>query len=83
MHIEGSIKRDFDGYWFVDYFLAAPNIKLIPQISAVLQEKAQAHADEGLKVKQKINWIINYFNNFCVQFSDRGDYDKYTIPFIN
>ena len=82
LHIEGEIKRDFDGYWFVDYLSAAPNIKLIPQISAVLQEKAQIHASDNERVKQKINWIIHYFNSYCMRFKDRGDYDKYTLSYI-
>ena len=76
------IKQDIDGYWFVDYLLAAPNLQLIPQISASLAHKASLHSCEDDRAKQKINWIISYFNSYCQQFKDRGDYEQYCVPFI-
>ena len=75
------IKQDIDGYWFVDYLLAAPNLQLIPQISASLARKASLHSCEDDRTKQKINWIISYFNSYCHQFKDRGDYEQYCVPF--
>ena len=82
LNLDCMIEKDFDGYWFVDYFIAAPNITLIPQISDNLKYKAQIHASDNERVKQKINWIIHYFNSYCMRFKDRGDYDKYTIAYI-
>ncbi len=76
------IKEDIDGLWFVDYLMAAPNITLIPEISACLADKAAQHANEDERVKQKINWIISYFNALCHQMKDRGDYEQYCVPFI-
>ena len=32
------IKKDFDGLWFVDFIIAAPNLKLIPAIFDILSE---------------------------------------------
>ena len=76
------IKEDIDGLWFVDYLMAAPNIALIPEISASLADKAAQHANEDERVKQKLNWIISYFNDFCHKMKDRGDYEHYCVPFI-
>lgn len=76
------IKEDIDGLWFVDYLMAAPNILLIPEISASLADKAAQHANEDERIKQKINWIINYFNSLCHRMKNRGEYEQYCIPFI-
>ena len=62
--------------------MAAPNIALIPEISASLADKAAQHANEDERVKQKFNWIISYFNALCHQMKDRGDYEQYCVPFI-
>lgn len=82
INIYALIKQDKDGCWFVDYLSAAPNITLIPQISASLLKKAYINADKDDRVKQKINWVISYFNAYCLQVADRGDYEQYTIPYI-
>ena len=82
INIFAMIKQDKDGYWFVDYLTAAPNLKLIPQISASLLQKAKLCVEKDDRVKQKINWIISYFNSYCNEFADRGDYAQYTIPYI-
>lgn len=82
LNLYALIKEDFDGVWFVDYLLAAPNLSLIPEISASLRDKASDHANEDLKVRQKINWIISYFNSLCRNFSDRGDFEQYMVPYI-
>ena len=82
INLYAMIKEDNDGAWFVDYLLAAPNLKLIPAISASLRDKALAHASENERVRQKINWIIAYFNEYCRTFKDRGNYDQYIIPYI-
>ena len=82
INLYSMIKEDNDGLWFVDYLLAAPNLELIPAISASLRDKAMAHAGENIRVRQKINWIIAYFNSYCRAFKDRGNYDQYVIPYI-
>ena len=82
LNLFAMIKQDVDGYWFVDYLTAVPNIQLIPKISASLAHKAALHANENDRVKQKINWIISYFNSYCHQLKDRGDYEKYIVPYI-
>lgn len=82
LNIYALIEKDFDGYWFVEYFTAAPNITLIPQISDNLKHKAQTYAGDNERVKQKLNWIIHYFNSYCMRFKDRDDYDKYTLSYI-
>ena len=38
LNLYALIKEDFDGLWFVDFMLAAPNITLIPTIARILQE---------------------------------------------
>ena len=82
INIFALIKEDMDGLWFVDFMMAAPNIMLIPEISASLAEKAAQHAKEDERIKQKYNWIISYFNSLCRQMKDRGEYEQYCIPFI-
>ena len=80
--LSAFIRQDTDGYWFVHYLIAAPNITLIPVLSNNLAELASSCADGNDRVKQKINWLISYFNNHCREFRNRGDYEKYVIPFI-
>lgn len=82
LNLSALIRQDTDGYWFVHYLVAAPNITLIPVLSNNLAEIASSCTNENDRVKQKINWIISYFNNHCIEFKDRGDYEKYVIPFI-
>ena len=82
LNLYALIKEDFDGLWFVDFMLAAPNLTLIPTIAKILQEKANFYANENDRVKQKINWMISYFNSYCIEFRDRGDYDGYVLPLI-
>jgi len=82
LNLYALIKEDFDGLWFVDFMLAAPNLTLIPTIARILQEKADFYANENDRVKQKINWMISYFNSYCIAFRDRGDYDGYVLSLI-
>ncbi len=82
LNLYALIKEDFDGLWFVDFFLATPNLNLIPTIAEFLAEKVVGYVDGSDKVKQKINWMITYFNTYCRKFRERGDYEKYTLPFI-
>lgn len=82
LNLYALIKKDFDGLWFVDFILAAPNLKMIPTISEFLGEKVIRYSDESNRVKQKINWMITYFNSYCCKFKDRGNYEKYTLPYI-
>lgn len=81
LNLYALIKQDFDGIWFVDFFTAAPNLSLIPEISASLRDKALSSKND-IREKQKLNWIIFQFNQMCHKFSNRGDYDKYMIPYI-
>lgn len=82
LNLLALLKEDFDGAWFVDFLLAAPNLNLIPEISASLNDKARSHTDDNLRARQKINWIISYFNSMCRSFADRGDYEQYIVPHI-
>lgn len=82
INLFSMIKQDADGLWFVDYLLAAPNLQLIPEMSESLRDKASSHACEDIRVRQKINWTIQYFNSFCRQFKDRGNYEQYVVPYI-
>lgn len=82
LNLFAFIQQDTDGYWFVHYLVAAPNITLIPVLSNNLAEIASSCINENDRVKQKINWLISYFNNHCREFRDRGNYEKYVIPFI-
>lgn len=82
LNLHGLLKEDIDGAWFVDYLLAAPNLELIPEISASLYDKAKRHENDALRVRQKINWIISYFNSMCRTFKDRGNYEQYIVPYI-
>ena len=82
INIFAMIKQDADGCWFVDYLSAAPNITLIPRISARLSQIANMVIKKDERIKQKTNWIISYFNSYCHQMADRGDYEQYRLPYI-
>ena len=82
LNLYALIKEDFDGLWFVDFIIAAPNLKQIPTISGILNERVVLYANASDRVKQKINWVITYFNSYCCKFKERGDYDKYVLPYI-
>lgn len=82
LNLFALIKKDFDGLWYVDFILATPNLKMIPTISEFLGEKVILYSNEPDRVKQKINWMITYFNSYCHKFRDRGNYEKYTLPYI-
>lgn len=82
LNLYALIQEDNDGLWFVDFFLAAPNLTLIPTIANILEEKATSYVSETDRVKQKMNWMITYFNSYCLKFKDRGDYEKYVLPFV-
>lgn len=73
------IKKDFDGLWFVDFTIAAPNLKLIPAIFDILSENVVLYANASDRVKQKINWVINYFNSYFYKFKEYGEF---VIPYI-
>ena len=82
LNLHALIKEDADGLCFVDYFMASPNIKLIPKIAKVLKEIIKLYVHEPDRKKQKVNWIVNHFNAYCLRVKDRGNYEKYIIPFI-
>ena len=73
------IKKDFDGLWFVDFIIAAPNLKLIPAIFDILSENVVLYANASDRVKQKINWVINYFNSYFYKYKEYGEF---VIPYI-
>lgn len=82
LNLFALIKKDCDGFWFIDFLKALPNLEAIPIISDSLRENVQKYADYGDRVKQKINWMINYFNSQCVLYKERGDYEKYVIAHL-
>lgn len=82
LNLYALIKKDMDGFWYVDFLLSAPNLNAIPTISSILKEKTMKYKNEPERVKQKINWMITYFNDYCIKFKERGDYEKYVLPFI-
>ena len=82
LNLYGLIKQDFDGLWFVDFIFVAPNLKMIPTISEFLNEKVVCYSNESDRVKQKINWMITYFNTYCCKFRERGDYEKNVLSYI-
>ena len=82
INILALIKQDKDGYWFVDFLNAIPNLRIIPQISEDLVRKSMQLVSANDRVKQKINWLISYFNSHCHKYKDRGDYEKCIIPYI-
>lgn len=82
LNLEALIKKDFDGLWFVDFIFIAPNLKMIPRISEFLSDKITGHSNDPDKIKQKMNWMITYFNDYCRKFRERGDYEKYILPYI-
>ena len=82
LNLYSMIKQDIDGYWFIDYLLAVPNIRIIPLLSDSLANIASLHTNDNDRVKQKINWVISYFNSYCCRFADRGDYEKVIVPYI-
>ena len=82
LNLYAFIKEDIDGLWYIDYYIAAPNIRLIPQIAEILAEKAKDFLDKDDKTKQKYNWVITGFNTMCYKLTDRGDYEKYVLPYV-
>jgi len=76
------IKEDFDGLWFINFLLAAPNIELIPKKHEILKDFIESHIDKSEKIKQKVNWLATYFNKYCYELRDRVDYEKYTLSYI-
>lgn len=65
--------------WFVDFMFAAPNIKMIPKVSEFLGEKVKKYSNAPDRVKQKTNWMITYFNDYCNKFRQQGNYEQYML----
>jgi len=82
LNLYAFIKEDYDGLWFIDFLYAAPNLALLPVESERLYEIVKPYTSSSDKVKQRVNWMINYFNTHCRKFKDRGDYEKYTLPYV-
>jgi len=82
LNLYAFIKIDFDGLWFIDFLLAAPNLTLIPTIAEILNDITKLYINKSERVKQKINWVISHFNIYCNNFKERGDYEKYILPYI-
>lgn len=69
--LEALIQKDDDGLWFLDFLLAAPNLDLMPSESEIIKERTNELKDKDLRIKQKANWMISYFNRSCLKYSDR------------
>lgn len=82
INIYALIEKDFDGLWFADYMMAAPNLDNIPRLAEKLKEQINDYKNKGIREQQKFNWIISKFNSMCIKFKDRGDYEKYVLPFV-
>lgn len=86
LNIYALLKKDFDGLWYINYYYAVPNIKLIPPMSKSLSDMLKNNPIysniESNRIKQKVNWIIHTFNDLCIEMKDQGDYEKYIIPYI-
>lgn len=82
LNLYAMLDEDNDGLWFVNFFLAAPNLNLIPDIAKFLKENVTKYINENEKVKQKINWMITYFNSYCKKYRNRGDFEQYILPCI-
>lgn len=74
-----SIIKDYDGNWFVNFYWsfigsAGLYIDMSSYIDNVIQE-----ADlKDYKIRQKINWLINYHNHKCdeMKYDDEGNLFK-------
>lgn len=82
LNLDAFVLQDDDGALFLDFLLAAPNLKLIPTISAILGEKTKEMAAKDERVRQKANWMISYFNRHCQRYKDRIESEKYILPLI-
>ena len=82
LNLYAFIKKDFDGLFFVDFLRALPNIDAIPQIAESLMEKTQAYREASDRVRQKINWIVRYFNEYCSAYKDRLDTDVGLLEYV-
>lgn len=82
LNLYALIDEDFDGLRFVNFLLAAPNLEMIPTISKFLKDNVEGYVDEGERVKQKINWMIAYFNSYCRKYKERGNFEPYILPYI-
>jgi len=82
INLYAFIKKDFDGLWFINFLLAAPNIKLIPKEFEILQEFVESYLKKPEKIKQKINWLVAYFNAYCYELKDRIEYEKYILSYV-
>ena len=82
LNLYALLEQDFDGLWFVDYIIGSYNITTIPIISKTLQEISGFYTDKPYEVRRKVNWLIDYFNATCSKLKERGDYEKYVLPYI-
>ena len=85
LNLHAFLRRDFDGVLFVDYLIACPNLAVIPQISESLKEKFQPYKNKSDRIKQKINWTIRYFNDYCSKYSSRdyrGEYSDSKLEYL-
>ena len=82
LNLYALIKKDFDGLFFVDFLRALPNINAIPQIAESLLEKTQEYKEAPERVRQKINWIVRYFNEYCSAYKDRLDTEVGFLEYV-
>lgn len=80
--LNALIQKDDDGLWYLDFLLAAPNLKLIPMESEIIKERTKGLKDKDLRIKQKANWMISYFNRYCMKYSDRVETNNSLVKTI-
>ena len=52
---------------------------MIPKVSEFLGEKVKKYSNAPDRVKQKTNWMITYFNDYCNKFRQQGNYEQYML----
>ena len=78
-YIREYLNKDFDGIYYLDTFSCYFSIKKIynedeiKHIRQLLWTKTSEYNTE--KINQKVYWIINLFNKFCIA----NNLDKYTL----
>lgn len=82
--LKDIFKKDFDNIYYLDYLQL---LSITPNLTAELMQSVKNNYIKDLalerdineKIKQKHDWHINYFNNFC----DRVNLPEYKIEVAN
>lgn len=72
---EESIIKDFDGNWFVNFYWSfIESAGLYIDMSSYIDKVVQETNLKDYKIRQKINWLINYHNLRCdeMKYHDQG-----------